>query len=243
MAQEHSFASPAPAGLAALAVVCFGFGATFLGLVDVSGLPLLAAWLIGGFVVQFVVALIELKDHNLTGGNAFLFFCAFFMLAAALSAFAKWYMISFVFSPKAVKAAMDAAVATLGVKPDMLTPDQIKTAMAGVGPAIGAMMEKAAYIEGWMWMGGAAFLTVITPAYAKANSLFFAVVLVLDVLLWLLVGADTGWYSIGGIKQTKAIIGYGLIGVGFAGIYLAGAVVCNTVYGRAMFPLPKPLVK
>ena len=31
MAQEHSFASPSPAGLAALAVACFGFAAVFLG--------------------------------------------------------------------------------------------------------------------------------------------------------------------------------------------------------------------
>ena len=31
MAQEHTFASPGPAGLGALAVACFGFGAIFLG--------------------------------------------------------------------------------------------------------------------------------------------------------------------------------------------------------------------
>lgn len=243
MAQEHSFATPAPAGLAALATICFGFGASFLGLVDVSGLPLLSAWLIGGFVVQLTVAVIELKDHNVTGGNVFLFFSAFFMLAAAISIFIKWYMISFMFSPKAAKSAIDAAAAGLGVKPDMLTPDQIKAAMAGVGPAVGAMVHKAAYVEGWMWLGGALFVTAILPAYARASSLFFAVVVLLDILLWLLVGADTGWYSIGGVKQTKVIVGYGLIAVAFVGIYFAGAILCNTAYGKALFPIPKPLVE
>ncbi len=136
MSQEHSFVTPSPAGLGALAVAVFGFAPVFLGWVDPSGLPLLAAWLIGGFIVQFIVAIVELKDHNITGGNVFLFFCAFFMLAAAISVFAKWYMISFMFSPKAAKAALDAAAATAGVKPEMLSPEQIRTAMVGVGPDV-----------------------------------------------------------------------------------------------------------
>src|SRR5512137_2582996 len=100
MAAEHTFASPGPAGLGALAVACFGFGAVFLGLVDLSGLPILAAWLIGGWLVQYTTAVMELKDHNILGGNVFLFFSAFFMLGAAISVFAKWYQVSFVFSPK-----------------------------------------------------------------------------------------------------------------------------------------------
>lgn len=243
MAHEHSFATPGPAGLAALAVACFGFAASFLGLVDVSGLPMLSAWLIGGFVVQIVGSVMELKDHNITGGNVFLFFAAFFMLAAAISSFAKWYMISFMFTPKAIKSALDYAAATAGVKPDMLTPDQIKVAMSGVGPAVGAMLRKAAYVEGWMWMAGAGFLTVVTPAYAKSSSLFFSLVILVDVVLWLIVGVDTGWFSIGDAKQTKALIGYCLVGVGWVAIYLAGATVCNTVYGKPIFFVPKPLVK
>jgi len=93
MAHEHSFASPGPAGLAALAVACFGFAAVFLGKVGLGGLPLLAAWLVGGGVVQLSTALIELKDHNITGGNVFLFFSAFFMFAAALSVFAKFMLL------------------------------------------------------------------------------------------------------------------------------------------------------
>ena len=243
MTQEHSFATPGPAGLGALAVAVFGFGAVFLGWVDPSGLPLLAAWLIGGFVVQIIVAIVELKDHNVTGGNVFLFFCAFFMLAAAISIFAKWYMITSVFSPQAVKAALDAAATAAGVKPDMLSPAQIKAAMAGVGPAVGAMMQKAVYVEGWMWMAGAAFMTLMTPAYAKGSSLFFFNVILVDIVLWLIVGADTGWFVIGTMKTSKMIIGYGMIVIGWIALYFAGATVCNTVYGKAILPVPKPLIK
>ena len=101
MAQEHTFASPAPAGLGALAVACFGFGAVFLGWVKVEGLPILFAWLVGGGVVQYTIAVMELKDHNITGGNVFLFFSAFFMFGASLSVLAKFLMIKFGMAPHA----------------------------------------------------------------------------------------------------------------------------------------------
>jgi len=94
MAQEHTFVSPGPAGLGALAVACFGFGAVFSGKVGLGGLPLLAAWLVGGGIVQYTVAVMELKDHNMTGGNVFLFFAAFFMFGAALSVISKYLMLS-----------------------------------------------------------------------------------------------------------------------------------------------------
>lgn len=94
MSSEHTFVTPGPAGLGALAVACFGFGAVFTGKVGLGGLPLLAAWLIGGGVVQYTVAVMELKDHNMTGGNVFLFFAAFFMFGAALSVLSKYLMLS-----------------------------------------------------------------------------------------------------------------------------------------------------
>ena len=94
MSNEHTFVTPGPAGLGALAVACFGFGAVFAGKVTLGGLPLLAAWLIGGGVVQYTVAVMELKDHNMTGGNVFLFFAAFFMFGAALSVLSKYLMLS-----------------------------------------------------------------------------------------------------------------------------------------------------
>jgi succinate-acetate transporter protein len=240
MAHEHSFATPGPAGLGALAVACFGFGAVFLGKVDLSGFPLLAAWLIGGCLVQYTVAVMELKDHNLTGGNVFLFFSAFFMLGAALSVFAKWYSISFIFVPKAAKEAMDAAMAAAGVADvKMLTPEQLTAAKAGIGKAVGAMVAKMVYIEGWMWMAGAGFLTAVTPAYAKSG-LFFLVVAI-DIVLWLIVGCDTGWF--GDVKVMKPIIGYLLIFSGWYGVYMAGAVVCNTIYGKKIYWTPPPLIK
>ncbi|MFB3925520.1 MAG: acetate uptake transporter family protein [Syntrophales bacterium] len=198
MAHEHSFATPGPAGLGALAVACFGFGAVFLGKVVPEGLPLLAAWLIGGGIVQYTTAVIELKDHNITGGNVFLFFAAFFMVAAALSTFAKFMLIKF------------------GMKP-------------------------AVHVEGWMWMAGAAFLTLVTPAYAKGNLFIFLLVVLIDIVLWMIVGVDTGWY--GDPAAYKPIIGWLLVISGWIGIYLAGAVVCNTVYGKPVFFVPKPLVK
>lgn len=94
MSKEHTFVSPGPAGLGALAVACFGFGAVFTGKVGLGGLPLLTAWLIGGGIVQYTVAVMELKDHNMTGGNVFLFFSAFFMFGAALSVLSKYLMLS-----------------------------------------------------------------------------------------------------------------------------------------------------
>jgi len=217
MAHEHSFATPGPAGLAALAVACFGFGAVFLGLLKPGGMPILAAWLVGGGIVQFTTAAIELKDHNITGGNVFLFFSAFFMFGAALSVLSKFFLLvgSGALIPPAALAAGTAPIAWFP-KPD-------------------------AYIEGWTWMAGAAFLTLVTPAYARSNAFLFFAVVMIDVALWLIVGIDSGWY--GDPKVTKPIVGYLLIAAGWIGVYLAGATVCNTVYGKPLYYVPKPLVK
>jgi len=217
MAHEHSFATPGPAGLAALAVACFGFGAVFLGLLKPGGMPILAAWLVGGGIVQFTTAAIELKDHNITGGNVFLFFSAFFMFGAALSLLSKFFLLvgSGTFLPAAAASAAVAPITWLP-KPD-------------------------SYIEGWTWMAGAAFLTLVTPAYAKSNAFLFFAVVMIDIALWLIVGIDSGWY--GDPKVTKPIVGYLLIAAGWIGIYLAGATVCNTVYGKPLYYVPKPLVK
>ncbi len=197
MAHEHSFASPAPAGLGALGTICFGFAAVFLGYVPPEGLPLLAAWCIGGGVVQFTTAVVELKDHNITGGNVFLFFAAFFMFAASASLISKFLMIKF------------------GIKPNVV-------------------------IEGWMWMGGAIFLTLVTPAYAKANKLIFIAVIMIDILLFCIAFLDMGKMdpAIG-----KPLVGYLLIAAGCIGLYVCGAVLCNTVYGKTIYPIPAPWVK
>ena len=90
--QEHQFANPLPAGLGALAMACFGFAALLSGKVSHDAAPILAAWLIGGFFVQIVVAVIEFRDKNLPGANVFLVFSSMFMLTGALSVGSKYFL-------------------------------------------------------------------------------------------------------------------------------------------------------
>ena len=78
------WANSTPAGLVALAIACACFFALLTGGVSASAMPLIGCWLLGGFVIQIVVALLDLKGGNLTGGNTFLFFSAFFMLASGM---------------------------------------------------------------------------------------------------------------------------------------------------------------
>ena len=91
----HDWANPGPAGLVALAMACFTFFAIFTGRVNHGAIGLLGCWLIGGFVVQITVALIELKEGNTTGGNVFLYFSAFFMLASGLELILKFFALQF----------------------------------------------------------------------------------------------------------------------------------------------------
>lgn len=88
---EHGWANPTPAGLVALAVACFTFFAVLSGAVKPTAIPLLGIWLLGGFVVQIIVGLVELKDGNSTGGNVFVFFSAFFMLVGGLEFIFKYF--------------------------------------------------------------------------------------------------------------------------------------------------------
>ncbi|NCB51168.1 MAG: hypothetical protein EOM54_04710 [Clostridia bacterium] len=83
---EHNSATPAPAGLVSFAVACFTFFGIYAGFVDgVASFPLLACWMLGAFVIQFIVALRELDHGALLGGNVFLYFSGFFCLATAFS--------------------------------------------------------------------------------------------------------------------------------------------------------------
>ncbi|MDD2620846.1 MAG: GPR1/FUN34/YaaH family transporter [Syntrophomonadaceae bacterium] len=91
MSGNGGWANPAPAGLVALAIACFTFYCILTGKVGHTAIPLLACWLLGGFVVQFTVAIIELKEGALLGGNVFLFFSGFFMLAGAAEFIVKAY--------------------------------------------------------------------------------------------------------------------------------------------------------
>lgn len=85
------WANPSPAGLVALGVACFIFFALLSGKVTAGAMPLMGAWLIGGFVVQVIVGAIELKEGQIVGGNVFLYFSAFFMLVGGLEFFIKYF--------------------------------------------------------------------------------------------------------------------------------------------------------
>lgn len=84
------WANPTSAGLVALAVACACFFALLTGRVDKSAMPLVGAWLIGGFIIQLIVGLLDLKSGNLAGGNTFLFFSAFFMLVGGIEMLLKY---------------------------------------------------------------------------------------------------------------------------------------------------------
>ena len=89
--EKKEWANPTPAGLVALAVACFCFFALLCGMVEKSAMPLMGCFLIGGFVIQFVVALLDLKSRNAPGGNTFLYFSAYFMLVSGAEMFLKYY--------------------------------------------------------------------------------------------------------------------------------------------------------
>lgn len=91
---SKEWANPTPAGLVALAVACACFFAMLTGRVETSALPLIACWLLGGFVVQLIVGLLDLKGQNHTGGNTFLFFSAFFMLVGGMEMLLKYRAIT-----------------------------------------------------------------------------------------------------------------------------------------------------
>jgi succinate-acetate transporter protein len=89
---EQKWANPSPAGLVALAVATFAFFAMLSGAVESSASVIAGIWLLGGFVVQVIVAIIDLNSKNTAGGNIFLYFSAFFMLISGLLLIFEWYL-------------------------------------------------------------------------------------------------------------------------------------------------------
>lgn len=89
----HGWANPAPAGLFALALADICFFAALSGRITPGGLALLGLWLLGGFVVQLIVGLVELKEGELNGGNVFTLFASFFMLTGGLEFIFKYFAI------------------------------------------------------------------------------------------------------------------------------------------------------
>jgi len=92
--ETRDWSNPSPAGLVAYAVACYCFFAVFTGKVDAPALPLLGCWLVGGFTIQIVVGIVDLKNRNIAGGNLFLFFSGFFMLTGGLEMFLKYRAIA-----------------------------------------------------------------------------------------------------------------------------------------------------
>lgn len=84
MNNQRQIANPAPAGLIALAVACFTFFAALTGRITVDSYFQMGVWLLGGFLVQTVVAKGEYELGSLTGGNVFMFFSAFFMFVGGV---------------------------------------------------------------------------------------------------------------------------------------------------------------
>ncbi len=91
---QKEWSNPTAAGLVALAVACACFFAYLNGYIETSAMPLIGCWLLGGFVIQIVVGLLDLKGGNHAGGNTFLFFSSFFMLVGGLEMLIKYNAIS-----------------------------------------------------------------------------------------------------------------------------------------------------
>ncbi|WP_094602754.1 hypothetical protein SPSIL_033160 [Sporomusa silvacetica DSM 10669] len=87
---SKGWADPGAAGSMALSIAVFGFFAVLTGRVEGSGIILLSMWLLAGFVVHIIVAIVKLLSGNTVDGNAFIFFASFLMLAAALDFMIKW---------------------------------------------------------------------------------------------------------------------------------------------------------
>jgi succinate-acetate transporter protein len=126
-----NWANPTPAGLVALAVACFCFFAmlnsNITGVAVPGLLPLLGCILLGGFVVQLVVALLDLKSGALPGGNTFLFFSAYFMLASGLEMFVKYFAATGMW-PVAADSTIDGWLwACLGIAIILWTPAFFKS--------------------------------------------------------------------------------------------------------------------
>jgi len=88
-------------------------------------------------------------------------------------------------------------------------------------------------------MAGAAFLTAVTPSYLKSPTPLFLIVLLLDIVLWMIVGLDMGQFGAG----IKPIIGYLLYAAGWIAIYLVAAIVNNHIFGRVVLPTFGALLK
>jgi len=78
-------ASPGPAALCALSVVCFTFFALLTGRVPHEAAPGLIAICFAGAVIQIIAAIMDLNHGDLVGGTTFFVFGGFFMLGTGIN--------------------------------------------------------------------------------------------------------------------------------------------------------------
>lgn len=84
---DHSgttWANPSPAGTISLGFAVMMFFALLTGKVPSDGHIVAGLWLMGAFVIQLAVGLIELNMGSDVGGNIYLWFGSFFCLATGL---------------------------------------------------------------------------------------------------------------------------------------------------------------
>lgn len=79
-----SWANPGPAGIISLGFALMIFFALLTGRVPPESHMVAGLWLLGCFVIQVSVGLIDLRLGSSFGGNTFLWFGAFFCLATGL---------------------------------------------------------------------------------------------------------------------------------------------------------------
>ena len=83
--ENPPLANLSPADLVGIAVVTFGFFGLLSGHVKPSGIPFIAAWMVGGFAIQIVAAVINALKGNTLAANLGLMFSSYLMLSSAIS--------------------------------------------------------------------------------------------------------------------------------------------------------------
>lgn len=96
-----------------------------------------------------------------------------------------------------------------------------------------------ARIDGYAWATLAIALIMWTPAYFKSPLIMSLAVLALDVAVPIICLMDLGLVS----HALAPVAAYFLLLTGILGLYVASAIVLNTAYGKAILPMPGPIVK
>jgi succinate-acetate transporter protein len=89
---QHTFANPGPAALIGLVMACFSLFALTNGKVNGTAAPILACWLVGGGLLQYMTGIMELRNGDMKGGNTFFLFGSFLMFANAISVMTKFIL-------------------------------------------------------------------------------------------------------------------------------------------------------